>query len=240
MPSSIPRLAYRLKTEQLKLQNDCLSITSLADLNETIDQLFVELEKTGNTSLLEELCPYFGCIWPSARALCNYLEFSSVRAQIKNSSVLEIGCGLALPSLLCAKLGARVTATDFHPEVPEFLAINREQNQISNLDYRRLDWRNGGNELGYFDWILGSDVLYEKEHSLILARAISNHLSPHGRAVITDPARPYLQTFVDAMKSQGFDSRTTVQNIPDTPQNKEIFLIEFSRVSNAGPFGHFP
>ena len=35
--------------------------------------VFRVLEETGRPELLEELCPYFGVIWPSARALSETL-----------------------------------------------------------------------------------------------------------------------------------------------------------------------
>jgi len=227
------QLKYQLKTETVSLQSEMLQITSLANLNRTIDDLFLELEKTGDANLLEELCPYFGCVWPSAKALCNYLQFSSVKKLLPGADFLEVGCGLALPSLLAAKLGAKITATDFHPEVPAFLAINCEQNQIRGIRYESLDWRDTKSQktskLGLYDFIVGSDVLYENSHSLILAHAIADHLKPSGRIVIADPARPYLQAFVDEMRRLGFQSQTTVQTVPDQPTSKEIFIVEFAR-----------
>ena len=116
--------------------------------------------------------------------------------------------------------------------MPVFLKRNTEQNPGTPLTYRNLDWRASETPeaLGRFDWIVGSDVLYEKEHSLILAGAVARHLKASGRAVITDPARPYLQTFVDEMHRLGFRSQTTVQKVADSPSPKEIFVVEFTRI----------
>ncbi len=57
----------------------------------------------------DEFLPYWAELWPSAHALTEVLcarELHGVR-------VLELGCGLGLPSLAAAALGAQVTATDW-------------------------------------------------------------------------------------------------------------------------------
>src|SRR4051812_3092552 len=106
----------------LRLQIECLK-----DLNQTIDEVFKHLEHSGNPQALEELCPYFGVVWPAARGLGEYLA-QLPRDAITGKAILELGCGLALPSMVAARLGAEVLATDFHPEVPRFLSSNIQLN----------------------------------------------------------------------------------------------------------------
>ena len=100
----------------------------------------------------------FGVIWPSARALASRLTTHELRGR----RVLELGCGLALPSLVAAKAGAEVTATDQHPDTERFLAENLERNRLQ-VRYARLDWSGAAPpevpERG-FDLVLASDVLY--------------------------------------------------------------------------------
>jgi predicted nicotinamide N-methyase len=233
----MPVLEYRLKRETVHVGDIELEIEALDDLNRTIDELFLELERTGNSALLEELCPYFGTIWPSALALSETLATDA--ALLRGRSVLELGCGLALPSLVAARAGARVTATDFHPEVPRFLERNRRGNGIPDdgaggVRYVALDWRQGGGEgaekaFGIHDWVIGSDVLYERQHAIELAGAIASVVAPRGRAVIADPARPYLQAFVDEMVRRGFRYQTVVRTVADKPVPKDVFVVTFER-----------
>jgi predicted nicotinamide N-methyase len=223
-------MQYRLKRQIEEVRGLRVEIECLEDLNRTIDELFAELEASGNAALLEELCPYFGVIWPSARALADWLAERA--GEIRGRSLLEVGCGLALPSLVAARLGARVTATDFHPEVERFLLANRAINGTPDLAYLRLDWQSqASSPLGQFDWIVGSDILYERQHPPIVARALARHLAPGGTIVVADPARPYLQAFADEMKKLGFRHETLIRNAFDTPVSKEIFLLAFQ--SNA-------
>lgn len=200
-----------------------LQIERLENLNQTIDELFDALQKTGNEHLLEELSPYFGEIWPSARALTEYLlELGPWRG----AKVLELGCGLALPSLLLAKMGAQVVATDFHPEVPKFLARNKALNGITDsLEFLQLDWAKNEKKLGNFNWVIASDVLYERSHPQWMVQAIARQLDPTTPVTIADPARPYLQAFSDEMvKQTGRKCETQVRRL-DSKQ--DIFILTF-------------
>jgi len=225
-------LEYRLKREIEKIEKIELTIESLANLDETIDVLFEFLRGQGRESLLEELCPYFGVIWPSARALTEYLVSQS--DALKNTRLLELGCGLAIPSLASVLLGAQVTATDFHPEVPRFLERNCTHNQVNSLNYLHLDWQR--TELAEllpekFQWIVGSDILYERQQPALVAKVMSECLAPGGRAVLADPGRPYLQSFADEMARRGLRYETLVRTVADRPVAKDIFLLIFKKDS---------
>jgi predicted nicotinamide N-methyase len=196
-----------------------LTIECLRDLDQTIDDLFIELSKTGDASLLEERCPYFGKVWPSALALS---EWILEKAELfKNSKVLELGCGLAIPSFVVAKLGAEVTATDFHPDVPEFLKKNLELNK-THIHYEKLNWAESSHSKlaeRSFNWIIGSDVLYERTHGSQLSATLAHLVRDSGcGALIADPGRPYLQGFTEELKHLNMEHRTHIRG--------DIFLIE--------------
>ena len=85
--------------------------------------------------------------------------------------VVELGAGTALPGLLFAKLGARVTLTDAarESEVLANLASARDANRLdpSRVDVLALDW--GALDASALrlaalgvDLVLGADVLYDK------------------------------------------------------------------------------
>jgi predicted nicotinamide N-methyase len=217
------RIRYALSRQTETIAGIPLEIECLESLDRTIDELFAELAKSGDERMLEELCPYFGTVWPSARALAE--RVGRLGSTLAGQRFLEVGCGLALPSLIATRLGARVTATDFHPEVPIFLERNLELNQMTGLDYVRVDWRGGFPELGLFDHVVGSDVLYERGHAPLLAAVVERYLAPGGQALIADPARPYLQAFLDEMGSRGFRHETCVVATP----GKEVFVVSLAR-----------
>jgi len=236
--SHLPKIQYQTALETVSLADGLsIQLETLKNLNETIDQVFEILAREGKPDLLEKLCPYFGVVWPSARALVEVLSRGEFMKGAK--SALEIGCGLAIPSLALAKVGHPVFATDFHPEVPRFLTRNIALNRIAaeHLQYQALDWAQDAQALatfsrqyGPFDRVYGSDILYESHHADRVPEVLDQLLHPNnGRALIADPARPYLQRFVDQMEKQGFQAKTEILTAQDHPVPKEIFVIEFER-----------
>src|SRR5262249_32627489 len=60
----------------------------------------------------DEFLPYWAELWPSGVALASAVS----RLVVHGLRVLELGCGLALPSITAARRGARVLATDWSAE----------------------------------------------------------------------------------------------------------------------------
>lgn len=129
--------------------------------------------------------PLFGVIWPSSVVLANHM----LDYDIAEKRILEIGCGMALSSLLLNERLADITATDYHPEVNFFLDRNTNLNNGKAIAFERVDWANDISQLGQFDLIIGSDLLYEDEHVALLANFIQNHAKPQCDVIIVDPDR---------------------------------------------------
>ncbi|MCW8833804.1 MAG: protein N-lysine methyltransferase family protein, partial [Colwellia sp.] len=149
----------------------------------------------------------FGVIWPSSLVLAHYIfdyDTSSKR-------ILEIGCGIALSSLLLNKQGADITATDYHPEVKKFLQRNTSINEDSTIAFERTGWADTNDTLGLFDLIIGSDLLYEDEHIELLASFIEAHAKPVCEVIIVDPGRGRKNKLNARMLSFGF---TSSQQVP--------------------------
>src|SRR5207253_8603444 len=56
----------------------------------------------------DEFLPYWAELWPAGLALAQALP-----ARLDGVRVIELGCGLGVPSLVAAARGARVTAVDW-------------------------------------------------------------------------------------------------------------------------------
>ena len=178
--------------------------------------------------------PYYAILWPAARGLAEHLWRH--RAELQGGTrVIELGCGLGLPSVLAAKLGAAVTATDFHPETGEWLLHNAALNGVA-LEYRRLDWnaflderpatcdsRSPVSSLQpkVFSLVVGSDLVYERRHIPALVCAIDALCAAGGHAVVADPGRDNLALFVSTMEKSGW--RHTL-----CPEG-EIYVCRFER-----------
>uniref|UniRef100_A0A8C0GPR3 Uncharacterized protein n=1 Tax=Chelonoidis abingdonii TaxID=106734 RepID=A0A8C0GPR3_CHEAB len=66
---------------------------------------------------------YGAIVWPSALVLCHFLETNAKQYSLVDKSVIEIGAGTGLVSIVATLLGAHVTATDL-PEVLGNLQYN--------------------------------------------------------------------------------------------------------------------
>lgn len=210
-----------------------LDMLTIRDLDESIDILCEHFgEENQDQSLAEEHCPYFGVMWEAGIGLSQFLT----PQMCEGKKVLEIGCGLALPSFVATKLGARVIATDFHADVPLFLQKNQSDNAVV-FPYEVMNWRNEvertRTNLGTFDLVLGSDILYESQHPSQVAEALLAFLNPGGKIILTDPGRAYVQKFISAMRELGYPEVMSKQKIDaELTQKKidrEIFLFEFTK-----------
>lgn len=144
--------------------------------------------------------PLFGMIWPAGLALAEEMT----RFPVAGLRLLEVGCGLGLVSLILQKRRADITASDNHPLAEEFLRHNAELNQLPPIRYRDAPWAAANPELGQFDLIVGSDVLYERDHPALLAGFLERHATPSARILIADAGRGYRGQFGKLLAAQGY------------------------------------
>jgi predicted nicotinamide N-methyase len=74
----------------------------------------------------EEFLPYWAEVWPSGVALARFVAGRS----LAGLRVLELGCGLALPSITAARGGARVLASDWAPDAIALVPENARRNGV--------------------------------------------------------------------------------------------------------------
>lgn len=191
---------YKTKISTQPVGELAFELETLESLDHSVDDMFVELERLGSQELLAELCPYFGVVWPAALALSEWMA-SLGESYWRGKRVLELGCGLALPSFVASRLQAEVTASDLHPDVPDFLERNADRNPGTSVRYQLLDWRQRVS--GTWDVIVASDILYEREYPEALAAFLARSLSPSGESIVVDPSRPFADRLPEALRSQG-------------------------------------
>lgn len=149
---------------------------------------------------------------------------------IKNKRILEIGCGIGLTSLLLNKRKGDISATDYHPEVEEYLKRNTLLNNDNEIPYQRLSWSNEKSIIGKFDLIIGSDILYEKEHIKLLSEFIEQHANEKCEVIIVDPGRKHHNKFTKEMIQLNYKhTQTKPLNIIGTEQAFNGFIIRYSR-----------
>ena len=159
--------------------------------------------------------PLFGCLWPASLHLAAHM---AQRVMVADERILEVGCGLALASLVAHRRGSDVTASDCHPLAAGFLRENLRLNAMAPMAYRHGHWgsASGGAPVhgearveGRFGLIIGSDVLYERDEAGHLAAFIERHALPRAEVHIVDPSRGNRSAFHRRMAEAGFALRET-------------------------------
>jgi predicted nicotinamide N-methyase len=182
------RGALNLVEDEVELAGHLrLSILRPPSAEELIDEaLFAE----------DEFLPYWAELWPSGLALARHvaaLELSGLR-------VLELGCGLGLPSLAAARRGAHVLATDWAEDAVDLLQRNAGRNEAS-LRVRRVRWSEPEPLLRASPWdlVLGADVLYEARNAEQL-EALLPRLG--GETLLAEPGRPHAKEFLERLHAE--------------------------------------
>lgn len=151
----------------------------------------------------DEFLPYWAELWPSGIALARHL----VALDLGGARVLELGCGLALPSFAASLAGAEVLATDWAPEAVELVAVNAAANGIA-VAAALLDWsaeRPAG--VRAFDLVVAADVLYEERNAGPLFSLLEETVAPGGEALIADPGRRHAAAFYERVRDAGWSMR---------------------------------
>jgi predicted nicotinamide N-methyase len=137
------------------------------------------------------IAPYWSILWRSGVALARELEGEEPRGL----RIVELGCGLAVPSLAAARAGAAVLATDACAEPLRLVARNARENGV-RVETAKIDWSEPAKllERAPFDLVLAADVLYRRE-SVALLLSLLPRLATE--AWVADPGRPAGAAFME-------------------------------------------
>jgi predicted nicotinamide N-methyase len=148
----------------------------------------------------DERLPYWADLWPSSKALSRWLIDQPRIA----GPVIELGCGMGLPSLVLRLMGVEVLATDYETEALDCVRANTAFNRISDLATRVIDWREANIVERPFDLAVGADLLYEQRNAIALANFLPRVVVPGGRFIVADPGRRWLPQFKLLMRERGW------------------------------------
>jgi predicted nicotinamide N-methyase len=137
----------------------------------------------------EEFLPYWAELWQSGLALAEEV----IARDVRGLRVLELGCGLGVPSLAASLAGAEVLATDWSPTAIALLEENMRRNDVK-LETAIVAWAHADALAARAPWdlVLAADVLYERrnvDELLALLPRLGTHV------LLADPGRPHAKPF---------------------------------------------
>ncbi|HLY86584.1 MAG TPA: methyltransferase domain-containing protein [Gaiellaceae bacterium] len=149
----------------------------------------------------EEFLPYWAELWPSGLALARHVA----TRELGGLRVLELGCGLGLPSLAAAARGAEVLATDWAEDAVELLRQNAARNGVL-VRVTQVRWSEPEPLLRAAPWdlVLGADLLYEARN----VEQLGELLPRLGADVLlAEPGRPYAKEFLERLDAEDLGER---------------------------------
>ncbi len=215
---------FKYKEISFDIGGTTVMLKEVTNFDELFNLLVIE---QGNSQIsLDDFIPYWTELWPSAKGLSSFLAENL--HIIKDENIFEIGCGLGLPSLISAKLGAqKVVATDLIEDALDHVILNASLNGVSELvEVKIADWtKMEVSDWSSFEVILAADIIYEKRFVDEFINFISKIISSHQEklVVIAEPQRQVAATMIKELKmnsklniqttSVEVESRGTIFNI---------------------------
>ncbi len=140
-----------------------------------------------------------GRLWPSSRVLAARAS----RGERRGPIALELGCGAGLVSTCASLAGFDVVASDYYEDALRFARVNANRNAGRDIGTRLLDWRDIAHDIGRFDVVVASDVLYERPYGTLVASTFDRLLARDGFALMADPGRISRDDFLNSLEPLG-------------------------------------
>jgi predicted nicotinamide N-methyase len=147
----------------------------------------------------DERLPYWADVWPSSIVLAEKLLELDGTGKV----ALELGCGVGLSTLAAMSSGYDVLATDYYEDALDVTRANVFRNLGKQARTQLVDWRHLPGNLGQFDLVFASDVLYEKEYAALLPVLLDGLIVRGGIALVADPGRVAAPIFLEACATNG-------------------------------------
>ena len=213
----------RLRYQTIEIGHKDIHLCTLRDTQ----QFSVPKGEAERLGICDSSWPLFGVLWPSSLVLANHM----LDYDIKDKRILEVGCGIGLSSIVLNQRHADITATDYHPKVETFLDRNTRLNNNKDINFARVDWNDKNSDLGQFNLIIGSDLLYEDQQVPLLARFIDRHANPDCKVILVDPGRGRRNKISNKLLKFGFNNRHIKPEHTDyLEQPFKGHIMKFSRI----------
>lgn len=191
-----PLFNYPLINTAILLENREIPLTIIEEPDWFLEQLSRE-DSAGRLYL-----PYWTYLWEASIGLARHVE--KIGPYLKETHILEIGCGFGLTGIVACLAGAKVVFTDSETEALFFVQHNAQQNNVVNLaNFVQMDW-NAPCFSCQFDYILASDVIYEEHHWAPILTLLQDYLTSDSIALFSEPNRNNAIGFFKLLTENGF------------------------------------
>lgn len=167
----------------------------------------VDDPRTAERFRQDEYLPYWAEFWPACVLLAEEVAAWNAPRGVP-PTVLELGAGLGLVSLVLSGLGYPVVCSDYDEDALAFVRASAAASGVPLPATRRIDWRERYDDLRV-DRIVAAEITYETRSLRPIAEFISNHLRPGGFALLCDANRRTADDFPVVARHCGLRVETT-------------------------------
>jgi predicted nicotinamide N-methyase len=168
--------------------------------------------------------PYWSRLWPSGIALAEWLRAEP--EWVEGKSVLELGAGLGLPSLVAAPFAKHLMISDHISEALTWMELNLRALGLQDVECRQINWHH---PIPLADVILMSDVGYDPSDFDRLQDLVSTQLKTGGSILLAVPERSISVMFIEML--QDFNHTKKVVAV----EGGLIMLFAFTGARIVGP-----
>lgn len=184
--------------------------------------------------------PYWARLWPAAEHLARAVI---ERPPAVGPRVLELGCGSGLVGIAALAAGRHVTFSDYVPLAVALALENAQSNGFPHAQGAVFDWRQP--PPAEYDWIIGADLLYDRQNLMPLLALLDRMLAPAGQAWFGDAGRSPAAEFLQLANAQGwsvalYDQADRAVLTPALGSYQRIVLRRREAASTAEPGFHLP
>jgi len=168
--------------------------------------------------------PYWAKVWPSAIALHNVLQKHP--SLIRDKTVLELGAGIGLPSLMMAGITNSIQISDYNLDAVELLRKNIEHLELENAEALKLDWNNLPENIDP-EVVILSDVNYDPTQFETLTKLIEKFIHQGSTVILSTPQRIMASPFVLVLSI--FIIADYLELVDENRVTKEISILVLSK-----------
>ena len=165
--------------------------------------------------------PLWSKIWEATAVLASHISTIPVNPAQR---FLEIGAGMGVAGLCCARMGHGITITEYNEDALNFARANALLNNMESDIIVKLDW-NQPLVQGKFDYIIGSEVVFKETDFPGLYFLFKKYLKPGGKIILAEGMRKTSLKFIQEMEKH-FQIRMKKHTIGPAEKSVSVVLME--------------
>ncbi len=208
--------------EEISILDKTYTINRIGDIDKLFDALLAK--GSDHADVLDEKIPYWAELWPSAIAMSQYLLEN--KDLLQGKSIIEIGSGLGLPSIVAGEFASKIVCTDYIQESLDFAKANYLLNYPTDekIIFDILDWRNIVDVQTKYDIIIASDVAYERKAIADLENCLMQLAHENSLVILSEPNRDMAVEFLARLKKENKIKEAKEYIIPLRGINSKVMV----------------